>query len=95
MHTNQILFIGKFHFTFLIFLVKHSVFMKKQPFLDFLCEVMLHSPCGKRTYTNQSRRQKAEIEDVLSFLDIHQPTYKQEVDFLLKHCKRKYITTLS
>ncbi|CAF4340358.1 unnamed protein product [Rotaria sp. Silwood2] len=67
--------------------VKHTVFMKKQPFLEFLCEIMLHSPCGKRKYARQRNVSKADGEDVLRFLDINNPTYRNEIDFLLKHCK--------
>jgi hypothetical protein len=71
-------------------IVKHTVFTKKQPFLDFLCEVMLHSPCGKRKYGRQRDVQKVDGNDVLRFLDINTATYRGEVDFLLKQCKRKY-----
>ncbi|CAF4995849.1 unnamed protein product, partial [Rotaria magnacalcarata] len=62
--------------------------MKKQPFLEFLCEVMLHSPCGKRRYAGRQRNvQKVNGDDVLEFLDVSNPTYHIEMNFLLKHCK--------
>ncbi|CAF4212234.1 unnamed protein product, partial [Rotaria sordida] len=67
--------------------VKHTVFLKKQPFLDFLCEIMSQRPWGKRKYGGQQNVQKADSNDVLKFLDINNPTYKSEADFLLKHCK--------
>ncbi|CAF3728415.1 unnamed protein product [Rotaria sordida] len=67
--------------------VKHTVFLKKQPFLEFLCEIMMHSPCGKRKYDGQRNVQKADGNDILKFLDINNSTYKSEADFLLKHCK--------
>ena len=63
--------------------------MKKQPFLEFLCEVMLHSPSGKELYRGQRDIRKAEGNDVLGFLDVRNPRYQSEVNFLLKHCKRK------
>ncbi len=72
-----------------MFLVRHTVFMKKQPFLEFVCEIMLHSPRGKRIYGRQRNVAKATGDDVLGFLDIHNPTYRIEAEFLLKHCKRK------
>ncbi|CAF0732947.1 unnamed protein product [Adineta steineri] len=67
--------------------VKHTVFMKKQPFIEFLCEIMLHSPSGKRKYGRQRNISKADGGDVLSFLDINNPAYQHELDFLLKYCK--------
>ncbi|CAF3439875.1 unnamed protein product [Rotaria socialis] len=68
--------------------INHGVFMKKQPFLEFLCEIMLHSPCGKKRYGGRQRNvQKVHGDDVLEFLDIRNPTYQIEMNFLLKHCK--------
>ncbi|CAF4203077.1 unnamed protein product, partial [Adineta steineri] len=55
--------------------VKHTVFMKKQPFIEFLCEIMSHSPSGKRKYGRQRNISKADGEDVLRFLDINNPAY--------------------
>src|SRR5439155_1978028 len=75
---------------FYIVVVSHTIFLKKQPFLDFVCEIMLHSPSGKRTYGHQRNVQKADRVDVLKFLDMRSSTYQSEVYFLLKHCKRKY-----
>jgi hypothetical protein len=65
--------------------------MKKQPFLEFVCEIMAHSPCGKRIYGRQRNVPKATGDDVLEFLDINNPTYRIEAEFLLKHCKRKCV----
>ncbi len=65
--------------------------MKKQPFLEFVCEIMLHSPCGKRKYARQRNMTKADGADVLEFLDINNRTYRIEAEFLLKHCKRKCV----
>ncbi|UJR36678.1 hypothetical protein I4U23_029395 [Adineta vaga] len=67
--------------------VKHTVFMKKQPFIEFVCEVMLHSPSGKRKYGQQRNASKADGADVLQYLDVHNRNYRNEADFLLKHCK--------
>ena len=58
--------------------------MTKQSFLDFACEVMIQSPCGRKHF---GRDQKIEIEDVQKFLD---QNISGEFDFLLKHCERKY-----
>lgn len=71
-------------------LVSHAVFMKKQPFLDFLCEVMLHSPSGKRDYGRQRDVLKADGNDVLRYLDTQSKNYQQEAQFLLKQCKGTY-----
>jgi hypothetical protein len=65
--------------------------MKKQPFLEFVCEVMLHSPSGKKKYGRQRNMQKVEGNDVLQFLDASNRQYRIEADFLLKNCKRKYL----
>jgi hypothetical protein len=69
--------------------VSHTVFLKKQPFLEFACEIMLQSPAGKRLYDRQRNARKAEGADVLRFLDVKSPTYRAEAEFLLKHCKGK------
>ena len=73
-----------------VLIVKHTVFLKKQPFLEFLCENMLHSPYGKQRYGGQRNMKKINVEDVLKFLHINNPMYKSEEEFLLKHCKRTY-----
>jgi len=65
--------------------------MKKQPFLEFVCEVMLRSPSGKRTYGQQRNVVKAKGDDVLQFLDIDSPDYQDEAAFLLKQCKGKFV----
>jgi hypothetical protein len=49
--------------------VSHAIFMKKQPFLDFLCEVMLQSPCSKWRYGRNRDVQKIQMKDVMKFLD--------------------------
>ncbi len=66
--------------------------MKKQPFLDFLCEVMLHSPCGRREYGRDHKVRKVEISDAVRYLDrnISGTYYEGEIEFLLKQCKSKY-----
>jgi len=76
-------------FMFYMFVVvSHRVFMKKQPFLGFLCEVMLHSPCGKRHYRRDRNLQRAELTDVLKFLDqSSNQYYDDEIEFLFKHCE--------
>ncbi|CAF1176658.1 unnamed protein product [Rotaria sordida] len=73
--------------------VNYSIFMKKQPFLDFLCEIMLDSPCGKRKYGRQRNIRKADLNDVVQFLDSNsnRTYYEGEVEFLLKHCKNLHI----
>jgi len=76
--------------------VSHRVFMKKQPFIDFLCEVMLHSPCGKRHYRREQNLRKADLRDVLKFLDRNSNRYYDgEIEFLLEHCKSKQLIFFS
>ncbi|CAF4127451.1 unnamed protein product [Adineta steineri] len=48
---------------------------------------MSHSPSGKRTYGPQPVTFKADGEDVLRLLDISNPAYQHELDFLVKYCK--------
>ena len=79
------------YLTFESILVSHAVFMKKQPFLEFLCEVMLRSPSGKLTYGQQRDVVKAEGDDVLQFLDVNSQYYQDEAAFLLKQCKGKFV----
>ena len=73
-------------------IVNHGIFLRRQPFLDFVCEIMRCSPCGKY-YQGQNRYQsKLSMKDVEQYLD---PTnnaqfYNGEIDFLVKQCKRKY-----
>jgi hypothetical protein len=56
---------------------------------------MLQSPSGKREYSNRRQIRKVDGNDVLRYLDIGYPTYQNEVDFLLKHCKRKCLDSTS
>lgn len=67
------------------------MFTTEQPFLDFLCEVMLRSPCGERHYSRRRHMERAESRDILKFLDqnINGVYYDGEIEFLLKHCKSK------
>ena len=69
--------------------------MKKQPFLEFLYEVMLQSPSGKRDYGNRRNIRKVDGDDALRYLDIRSNRYQSEADFLLKQCKRKCLNWLS
>jgi hypothetical protein len=78
-----------------VIVVSHTIFLKKQPFLEFLCEIMLQSPSGKREYSNRRQIRKVDGNDVLRYLDIRSPTYPNEADFLLKHCKRKCLDSTS
>ena len=71
-------------------LVKHSVFMKKQSFLDFVREVMVQSPSGKPKYSRQRNVRMADSHDVLQWLDVRSRNYRNDAEFLLKHCKRMY-----
>ena len=72
-----------------VYLVSHTIFLKKQPFLDFVCEIMLQSPAGKHRYRGQRDIRQANGEDVLRFLDVRSTSYRIEAEFLLKHCKGK------
>jgi hypothetical protein len=78
---------------YMILTVSHAIFMKKQPFINFLCEVMLHSPRGKWQYGRNPGMRTAEIDDILNFLNpnLNVGYYDGEVEFLLEHCKRKYL----
>jgi hypothetical protein len=60
--------------------------MKKQPFLDFLCEVMRQSPCGKWRYGSNRNVEKLQMSDVLEFLNpnTNGHYYHGEIDFLSK-----------
>ena len=58
-----------------VLIVKHTVFLKKQPFLEFLCEIMLHNPCGKQRYDDQRNMKKVNVEDVLEFLAPREPQW--------------------
>jgi hypothetical protein len=85
------------YFVFYMFVVvSHKVFMKGQPFLDFLCEVMLHSPRGKSKYGYKRFISKVTMEDVLEFFDrnSNHGYYDGEVEFLLKYCKSKRLSFL-
>ncbi|UJR09387.1 hypothetical protein I4U23_013630 [Adineta vaga] len=67
--------------------VNYGVFQKRQSFLEFLREVMRHSPCGKR-YKRDRNISRIDINDVLNYLDRNQNKYYDgEIEFLLKHCK--------
>ncbi|CAF4644679.1 unnamed protein product, partial [Rotaria sp. Silwood2] len=84
------LLIGKSNYQLLINLdVSHKVFMKEQSFLDFLCDVMYHSPRGKMRCTDQRRTSKIEMQDILQLLDSNTSNiyYEGEAEFLLNHCK--------
>ncbi|CAF3918070.1 unnamed protein product [Rotaria sordida] len=74
--------------------MSYTIFIKEQSFIDFLCEVMLHSPLGKKYYKNMQKVQKAEMEVVVEFLDqnISGTHYHGEIEFLLNNCERKYPT---
>ncbi|CAF1368534.1 unnamed protein product, partial [Adineta ricciae] len=67
--------------------VKHSVFTKKQSFLDFVCEVMVQSPSGKAKHSRQRDVRMADGGDVLQWLDVRNRSYRNDAEFLLKHCK--------
>ncbi|CAF1302297.1 unnamed protein product [Adineta steineri] len=78
--------------------VSHGIFQKKQSFLDFLRDVMLHSPCGKYHYRHNRNIKKANINDVLDFFDrnVNNAYYAGEIEYLLKNCKdlsvRSYVS---
>lgn len=74
--------------------MKSGVFLKKQPFLDFVREIMLQSPCGKRKYAHQRYLTMVSYEDVLEFLNTNNRAYQSEAHFLLKHCSRKYFRVM-
>ena len=61
--------------------------MKKQPFLDFVGEVMLNSPSGKQFYGRDRQATKVNLYDIQQFLHRENPRYSSEATFLLKHCK--------
>ena len=76
--------------------VSYGVFIKEQPFLNFLCEVMLHSPTGKWLRSNRRNVGRLELKDVINFFDPDQngEYYDGERKFLLEHCRSKYCTYL-
>ncbi|CAF1451736.1 unnamed protein product [Rotaria magnacalcarata] len=73
--------------------VSHAVFQKEQSFLDFLCDVMLHSPLGKRHYSRGRNVNKAKLEDVVRFLNqnISRNNYSGEIDFLRQNCQHLHV----
>ncbi|CAF4984306.1 unnamed protein product, partial [Rotaria sp. Silwood1] len=84
------LLIGKSNCQLVINLdVSHKIFMKEQSFLDFLCDVMYHSPCGKRHWTNKRSTSKLQIQDVLQIFNktTNNIYYEGEVEFLLNCCR--------
>lgn len=73
-------------------IVNYSVFLKKQPFIDFLCEIMRQSPCGRWKYGNDTRITNVEIKDVVEFFDpvFNAEFHDKEGEFLLKHCQGQF-----
>ncbi len=72
------------------------MFIKEQSFLEFLCEVMLRSPSGEWHYGRHPRVGRANLTDVLEFLDqnINAGYYAGEIQFLEEHCKSKQLIFL-
>ncbi|CAF1546280.1 unnamed protein product [Rotaria sordida] len=73
--------------------MSYTIFIKEQSFIDFLCEVMLHSPLGKNYYKNTQKVQKAEMEVVVKFLDqnISGDHCHGEIEFLLNNCEHRSV----
>ncbi|CAF0788505.1 unnamed protein product [Adineta ricciae] len=69
--------------------VNHGIFQRRQKFLDFVCEVMHYSPCGRYYRTQNRHESKLSMENVEEYLDSKNNAgfYKDEIEFLLKHCK--------
>ena len=79
------------YFILFLVLVSHTIFLKKQPFVEFICEIMLYSPSGKREYGGRRNVSKISGDDALRYLDTRSRTYQADADFLLKHCKSKHL----
>ncbi len=58
---------------------------------------MLRSPSGEWHYGRHSKRGKAELTDVLKFLDqnMNGDYYAGEIEYLLEHCKSKQLICFS
>ena len=65
--------------------------MREQPFLDFLSDVMYHSPTGKWFCSRNRNVRKLKPEDILNFFDPNENGnyYHGEMEFLLEHCRSK------
>ena len=84
-------YVDSFFDIFLFISVSYQAFMQRQPFIDFLCEIMRHSPLGKKQYANKDRSTKVSTGDLLNFFDIQYAGdyYQGERDFLVKHCRSR------
>lgn len=67
--------------------------MKKQWFIDFLCEIMRYSPLGKQHFGYNNRNRNDIINDLLGFFDEKYAGeyYQGERKFLLDHCQSRSI----
>lgn len=65
------------------------MFVKEQPFLQFLCEVMQYSPTGKWLSSTRRNAGRLTVEDVLKFFDPNQNRdyYRREIEFLTEQCR--------
>jgi len=77
--------------SYIFIVVSHKVFMKKQPFLDFLCEVMRESPGIKRRHRQNENNRNIDINDILHLFDQNTNIqhYRDEIEYLLNQCKSK------
>ena len=66
------------------------MFLKKQPFLEFVCEVMLQSPSGKKKYGRERDLRKVDGGDVLQWLEWDNRNARGDLVFLEKQCKGEY-----
>ena len=66
--------------------------MKKQPFINFLREIMRHCPSNKRQ-DDRGRRNEEDIISMDKIIEILDPpsnrNYSRDFEFLSSHCKRK------
>ncbi|CAF4017218.1 unnamed protein product, partial [Rotaria sp. Silwood1] len=76
------LLIGKSNCQLVINLdVSHKIFMKEQSFLDFLCDVMYHSPCGDAASEQTFSWKQGEQESIVTVENY----YKEHYGIILKY----------
>lgn len=78
------------HAKFFYFVVSHRVFMTKQPFLHFLCDIMSQCPSYKKRYGRTESNRRATLTEVVALFDpIRNDQYHIDREFFLKNCRSK------
>ncbi|CAF0788522.1 unnamed protein product [Adineta ricciae] len=69
--------------------ISHAVFQKRQPFLEFLCELLRYSPCGQWYNKHSSHTHAVTMSSAVQYLDSNENAeyYDGEIEYLLQYCK--------